>query len=227
MEMIMTNNNKGLSIVFMFSLIAALSGCGETSDELDEKLTHHAQMSFVNGLDYMANFYLKKRNISTGYSGLFDSKNIVANGVVANITSDHYNYSYKLINNMINIGVRDSITTLDEQRITTTLSNDDNLWVIAWEASGDSALSVIHKKQNNNADAFNVRLFTNGNYDIYIDNVEVLTTEKGKVTNYLTIENCSGGLKLVDKVIDLCAGNLGASYLLVVNSNGMLVMAEE
>ncbi len=227
MEIVMSTSNKGFSIALLFGVAAALSGCGESTDELDDKLTHQANMSFINSLDYMADFHVKKRSISIGYSGLFDSDNIAAGDVEANAVGSRYNYSYKVINNMINLGVKDSINANKEERINTTLSNNDDLWVIAWQSSGKRALSVIDKKQNNTADVFNVRLFANGEYDVSIDDKKVLTTKKGSVTAFLAVSNCANGLKVANQAIDLCAGNFGASYLLVVDSNGKQVMAEE
>ncbi len=224
-EIMMSKSNKKIGIVI--ALAAALSGCGETSDELDDKLTHNAKITFINSLNYMADFYLDKRSISTGYSGLFDNDNAVSRDVPFNEVGITYGYSYKVINNMINLGVRDSINGNNEERMTTTLSNGDNLWVIAWKDSNDSTLSVISKKKSNNADVFNVRLFANGNYNVSVANSNVLTTEKGKVTEYLKISDCAEGLKVADKAIDLCSGDFGASYLLVVDANGKLVMAEE
>jgi hypothetical protein len=128
---------------------------------------------------------------------------------------------------MVNFGVRDSINADKEDRMTTTLSKNDNLWVIAWEASGDRELSVVDKKQSNNADVFNVRLFANGNYVVSVDGNHVLNTEKGKVTTYLKVANCANGLKVADKAIDLCTGDFAKSYLLVVDNSGKRVMAEE
>lgn len=227
MGIMMNNSNKILGIALMLGFTTALSGCGESSDKLDDKLTHEVEMSFVNSLSYMADFHVKKRYIDTGYSGLFDNDNVVSRDVPANSVGSTYRYSYKLINNMLNLGVKDSVNANKEERITTTLSNDEQLWVIAWETSGERALSVIDKKQDNNADVFNVRLFANGNYDVYVAGNKVLTTEKGKITDYLKVSNCGDGLKVANQVIDLCTGNFGASYLVVVNNNGKLVMAEE
>ncbi|TMO03119.1 hypothetical protein [Pseudoalteromonas sp. S558] len=223
----MNTSNKGLRISLLFGFATILSGCGESSDELDDKLTHEARVTFVNSLDYMADIHLKKRNISTGYSGLFDNDTIISSDVASNAVATTYRYSYKAINNMINLGVKNSITANQEERITKTLSNNDNLWVIAWEAAGEQTISVVNKKQNNNADVFNVRLFANGNYTVLIDNTKTITTEKGKVTDYLSVSSCANGLKVADKFIDLCTGNFGTSYLLVVDSNGKRVMAKE
>lgn len=223
----MNGGNKGLGSALVLAVLAALSGCGESSDELDDKLNHDAKMSFVNSLSYMVDFHVKKRDILTGYNGLFDHANAVSRDVPTNEVGNTYHYNYKAINNMVNIGVKDSVNSNKEERINTTLSNGDNLWVIAWEASGDRTLSVIDKKKSNVANVFNVRLFANGRYDVFVDGDNVLTTEKGQITEYLKVNNCAEDLKVANNFIDLCSGNYGASYLIVVDNNGKLVMVEE
>ncbi|WP_340676704.1 hypothetical protein [Paraglaciecola sp.] len=223
----MNKGHKRFGIALILGLTTVLSGCGESSDELDEKLNKDVNMSFVNALSYMADFHVKKRSIDSGYNGLFDNDRVVSRDVPANRVGSTYHYGYKAINNMVNLGVKDSNNTDKKERIYTTLSNGENLWVIAWESAGERALSVVEKKRNNSPDVFNVRLFANGSYDISVANNKVLTTEKGKVTDYLKVSSCADGLKVADKAIDLCSGNFGASYLLVVDRNGKLVMAEE
>ena len=223
----MHKENKALGIVLMLGLTTLLSACGKSTDKLEDKLTHDAKMSFINSLSYMADFHVKKRNISTGYSGLFDNDNVVSGDVPTKEIGGTYIYSYDVINNMVNLGVKESTYADKEERMTTTLSKGDDLWVIAWEASNERALSVVAKKQHNDANVFNVRLFANGSYDVSVAGSKVLTTEKGKVTGYLTVSSCADGLKVAGQAIDLCSANFGASYLLVVDGNGALVMAEE
>jgi hypothetical protein len=227
MEIFMHSNKKELSIALMLSVTAALFGCGDSIDDLDDALTHDAKISFVNSLDYMTDFHIKKRNIASGYSGLFDNDNVKSRDVPTNSVGDTYSYRYKAINNMVNLGIRDSINLDKEERTNITLSDKDDLWAIAWENSGERSISVVDKKQNNKANVFNVRLFTYGNYDVSLANSKILTTEKGKVTNYLEVSNCADDLNVAGNTIDLCSGDLGKSYLLILDSNGKRVMAEE
>ncbi|MCF2907164.1 hypothetical protein L1285_02235 [Pseudoalteromonas sp. DL2-H2.2] len=223
----MKNVNKGLGLVVLLGLSAALTGCGEGSDELKEQLNHDAKMSFVNSLDYMADFHAKKRSISSGYSGLFDSGSVVSADVPAMEVGKTYSYSYKAINNMINLGVKDSNSGEKQERMNTTLKDGASLWVIAWEADGERSLSVVGKKQENKADVFNVRLFANGSYDVMVGGEKVTTTEKGQVTAYYEVSSCADGLEVAGNAIDLCNGDVGQSYLLVVDANGKRVMAAE
>ena len=223
----MREGNKKCAIVFTLGLTAALTGCLDSSDELDDKLTLEVKLSFVNSLSYMADFYVQKRSVSNGYSGLFDNDNLASRDVPKNEVASTYSYRYKVTNTMLNLGVKDSVNANKEERNTSILSKNDKLWVIAWEDSAESTLSVVKKSQKNTPDVFNVRLFANGSYDVAVAGSQVLTTEKGKVTDYLSVSSCADGLNVANNNIDLCSGNFGASYLVVIDNNGKLVMAQE
>ena len=175
----------------------------------------------------MGDFHVKKRSITSGYSGLFDSKNEVSHDVASNTVGNNYGYTYKFINNMLNIGLKDSIKVASYIRINTTLNNKDDFWVIAWESPLKKALSIVAKKRNNVEDVFNIRIFANARYDVSVDGNTMLTTEEGKVTPYIIVNHCADELAISGKAIDLCSGDLGASYLLVVDSSGKLVMVQE
>ncbi|WP_027670394.1 hypothetical protein [Rheinheimera baltica] len=223
----MAKNSKGLGLALIFGITTALIGCGESSDELDEKLTHSASISLVNAWSSMADLHVAKRKFDSGYSGLFDTDNLVSQDVPVNEVGTPYRYSYKAINNIVNLGARDSISKNNEERTTKTLTNGEKLWVIAWEEGSVKTLSVITGKKHSKADTFNVRLFADGNYAVSVDGNQVLNTEKGKVTAYLEVNNCANSLKVADNAIDLCTAESGASYLLVVDRNGARVMAAE
>jgi len=223
----MAKNSNGLGLALIFSITTALAGCSGNSDELDEKLTHSASITLVNSWSSMADLHVAKRSFDSGYSGLFDTDNLVSPDVPVNEVGEPYLYSYKAINNIVNLGIRDSINKNNEQRITKTLTNGEKLWVIAWEESSSKKLSVVTRAQHNKSDAFNVRLFADGNYAVFVDSNNVLNAEKGKVTPYLEINNCANSLKVADIAIDLCAAELGASYLLIVDRNGSNVIVAE
>jgi hypothetical protein len=215
---------RGLKIALLAGLLASLMAC-EGSDELDDTLSRDAEMTFVNTLTSMSDFYVEKRNISLGYSGLFNSDNIVSRDVPQNSVGETYSYQYKAISNLVNLGVKDSNN--NEQKNHHVLSAGDKLWVIAWGADGDEKLSVLAKKQNNQADTFNIRVFADGSYVVAVDGNQVVKTKAGEVTDYLTVNNCVDELVINGATIDLCSGDFGQSYLLVVDAKGKRVMAKE
>ncbi|AXT32617.1 hypothetical protein D1819_06865 [Pseudoalteromonas tunicata] len=199
-------------------------GCG-SSDEVDEALEKNAKFSFVNSLDSTSDFYVDKRSISLGYSGLFDSKNRVSDDVSQNSVGATYSYNYKAINNMVNVGVKES--NGNEEKNYDTLKDGDNLWVIAWQSGNDKKISFVNKKKQDQADIFNVRVFASGNYSVAIDGNQATATKSGEISSYMAVNNCANGLAVNGVAIDLCTGDFGKSYLVVVDANGKRVMAQE
>lgn len=215
-----------IKLILLTSFCAGLLGCGGSdSNELDNTLSHSAALSFVNSLDASSDFYLDKRSISLGYSGLFDSKNKVSDDVNYNSVSATYSYSYKAMNNMINIGIKENNGA--EEKNYHTLKNGDNLWVVAWLRGDEKKISVIPKKKQLQADQFSVRIFANGNYPVVVDGNQAIATKTGQISNYITVNNCASGLQINGANIDLCTGDFGQSYLLVVDAKGKRVMAQE
>lgn len=227
MEIVMANMSKGLGFVLIFGVASAVIGCSGSSDELEEKLTHSASVTLINSWSEMADLHVAKRTFNGGYSGLFDADNLATRDVPANAVGTPYHYSYKAINNIVNVGVRDSISKNNEERSTRVLNNDEKLWVIAWEDTSGKTMSIVTRKQHTKSDTFNVRLFADANYAVSVDGNNVLSTEKGQVTAYLEVSNCANSLKVAGKALDLCSAEPGASYLLVVDRNGARVMATE
>ncbi|MDE3273844.1 hypothetical protein [Pseudoalteromonas sp. G4] len=221
-------NNTGKAALFVSVLSLGLIGCSESiTDDLDDALTHEAEFSFINAMDYSLDFHLQQRNLATGSSGLFDSKNLAAGNVQVNGYSSEYDYDYPAVMNMVNIGMRSAMSSQNEVKVHTNLSDDDEYWVIAWQNGVEKHLTLLEKKERDNANTFNVRIFANGVYPVTLKGSQVMTTERGKVSDFLTLDNCALDLTINGHAIDLCTGDFGESYLLVVNSDGKQVLVEE
>lgn len=222
-------NKKAGKAVFVAGVLSlATVGCSDSiTDDLDNALTHEAEFSFVNAMDYSLDFHLQKRTITAGSSGLFDSKNRVAGNVQVNGYSSEYNYDFPAVMNIVNIGMRSAMSSQNEVKMHTTLSDDDEHWVIAWQNGVEKHITLLKKKERDNANTFNVRIFANGVYPVTLKGSQVMTTERGKVSDFLTLDNCALDLTINGHAIDLCTGDFGESYLLVVNSDGKQVLVEE
>ncbi|MEC8327088.1 MAG: hypothetical protein VX100_13560 [Pseudomonadota bacterium] len=220
--------NSGKVALIVSALCFGAIGCSDSiTDDLDDALTHEAEFSFINAMDYSVDFHLQKRTISAGSSGLFDSKNRVAGNVQVNGYSSEYNYDFPAVMNMVNIGMRSAMSSQNEVKMHTTLSDDDEHWVIAWQNGVEKHITLLKKKERDNANTFNVRIFANGVYPVTLKGSQVMTTERGKVSDFLTLDNCALDLTINGRAIDLCTGDFGESYLLVVNSEGKQVLVEE
>lgn len=223
--------NKGLAkvalILSMMGGLAACGGGGGGGGELDEELERSSNFTFVNALNYSADFHLQRRNISTDFSGLFDSKHRVTADIKQNSVGETYTYSYKAINPMLNIGVRNSISLGDEEKLYKTLSDKDNYWLIAWDSAGDNKLALIDRAKNDQTGKMNVRIFADASYVISVNGSNAGSTKNGEATTFYSLDNCNTSLKLNDKAINLCSADYGSSYLLVADSNGMRLIATE
>lgn len=222
-------NKKAGKAVFVAGVLSlATVGCSDSiTDDLDNALTHEAEFSFINAMDYSLDFHLQKRSLTTGSSGLFDSKNRVAGNIQVNGYSSEYDYDYPAVMNQVNIGMRGAMSNSNEVKMHTNLSDDDEYWVIAWQNGVEKHITLLKKKERDNANTFNVRIFANGVYPVTLKGSQVMTTERGKVSDFLTLDNCALDLTINGRAIDLCTGDFGESYLLVVNSDGKQVLVEE
>ena len=100
---------KIFSLILCFSSSSAMVGCGSSgSKELEKVLTHKANFTYINALDYMSDFYVQKRLITTGSSGLFDDKHLAIANVEARTVSSQYDYDFPIATNMVNFGSLDS-----------------------------------------------------------------------------------------------------------------------
>lgn len=218
-------NNGFSKSALLLGLLGVLAACG--SDELEKELERSSTFTFVNALNYSADFHVQRRNISTGFSGLFDSSNRFASDVESNSSSGSHTYRYKAINAMVNLGVRNSMNHNDEVRLYKALGGNENFWLIAWSSAGDGELTLIDKAKSDQSGKISVRIFADAIYPISVDGSAVGATKKGDVTAYYALDNCNTSLSINDKTIDLCNGDYGSSYLLVVDSNGKKLIAKE
>lgn len=222
----MNVSRKCIKSAFLATLLSALAGCGGT-EELAKELERTSNFTFVNALPYSADFHLQKRNIATDFSGLFDSANRVYADLPKNEVSAVYAYKYKAINGMVNLGVRNSISKNDEEKAYVGLGNNENLWVIAWDAAGDNKLTQVDRKRSDQSGKLNVRIFADGAYPVTVNGNNAAATSKGGISDFYSLDNCNSSLKINYKAIDLCAADYGRSYLLIADANGKKVLVRE
>lgn len=219
--------NKGLAkVALIMSVVGGAAACGGV-DDLDEELDRSSNFTFVNALNYSVDFHLQRRNISTEFSGLFDSKHRVTADIKKNSAGETYTYRYRATNPMLNMGVRNSISLGDEEKLYKTLSDKNNYWLVAWDSAGDNKLALLERVKNDQAGQLNVRIFADASYVISVNGSSAGSTKKGEATTFYSLDNCNTSLKLNDKAINLCSTDYGSSYLLIADSNGMRLIAKE
>ncbi len=219
-------SSKYMKPALLATLLSALAGCGG-AEELAKELERSSNFTFVNALPYPADFHLQTRNIATDFSGLFDSSNRVYADVPKYEVSSVYVYKYKAINGMVNLGVRNSISKNDEEKSYLGIGNNEDLWVVAWDAAGDNKLTVVDRKRSDQSGKLNVRIFADGVYPVTVNGNSVAATSKGGISDFYSLDNCNSSLKINNKAIDLCTADYGRSYLLVADANGKKVLLRE
>ncbi len=219
--------------VLICAISLGLVACGGGSgDKLVDGLLDGAKkdeqvtLSLVNALGERATFFAKSTSLSRS---VFDEKQKIAD-VSQGSVSEGVFYKFNRKANKTQFGVRDTGT----QKISTTLDldleNKAKYWTIAWLNNNVYQLSIFKKSVSNEAGVFRVRVFSNSVQDVTIngDSTVVATTEKGKVTGFFSISDCSTGLNVGGNFIELCNDAVfGKSYIAVVDQNGKVVVAEE
>jgi len=195
-----------------------MAGCSE------ESLTNNdANISYINALNEQATFYVKE---STDSGSVYDNKYKTVTLMSGEFSDEIKHKWFGLV--MSNFAVEDT-NTRDEQKSYNELLRDNrDYWVIAWLKNNDYKLSLLRKSASDNEGVYRIRVFANEELDILLDgsNDELFTTEVGQVSDYFTVEKCTG-LVVGNNEIDLCSGDLGRSYLAFVDASGLVALVEE
>jgi len=195
-----------------------MAGCSE------ESLTNNdANISYINALNEQATFYVKE---STDSGSVYDSKYKTVTLMPGDFSDEIKHKWFGLV--MSNFAVEDTNTRDEQKSFNEMLRDNRDYWVIAWLKNNDYKLSLLRKSASDNEGVYRIRVFANEELDILLDgsNDELFTTEVGKVSDYFTVEKCTG-LVVGNNEIDLCSGDLGRSYLVFVDASGLVALVEE
>jgi hypothetical protein len=211
------------------SLIIALSACGgsdkydKSVDELEQNRS--SKLVFVNTLDEMVTFYVKN---SIKWNEIFDDNHEIID-LVKNSSSEPNKYTWHNDLNNSYFGVQDTNSKVNKAHVEAELKNGIDFFVVSWESSNEYKISVLEKKPSNTSDVFRIRVFTDSDMNIKINGSDKVaaTAKKGEVSSAFTINNCSDSLQVGNNHIDLCQGDIGQSYLVVVDSNGKQLITQE
>lgn len=211
------------------SLIIVLSACGgsdkydKSVDELEQNRS--SELVFVNTIDEMVTFYVKN---SIKWNKIFDDNHKILD-LVKNSSSEPNKYTWSDDLNNSYFGVQDTNSKVNKAHVEAELKNGIDFFVVSWESSNEYKISVLEKKPSNTSDVFRIRVFTDSDMSIKINGSDkvVATAKKGEVSSAFTINNCSDSLQVGNNHIDLCQGNIGQSYLVVVDSNGKQLITQE
>lgn len=211
---------KSLKTIIASAVITlfTLTGCN------DDALTNNsATISYINALDKQATFYVKKGSDS---SSVYSNKYKVTT-LVQGDYSDEIKHKWFGIQDS-RFAVEDTNSRDEQVSIDYRLKDDRNYWSIAWLKNDEYNLSLFKRAPSNRDGLYRIRIFANDKLDVYLgaSTTKSLTTETGQVSNYLSLDKCTD-LVIEGNEIDLCSGDFGHSYLLIVNADGLIAMAEE
>jgi hypothetical protein len=210
------------SVALTAIVMLSVTGCNT-----DAITKNDSRISYINALDEQATFYAKKRAVVDNNSdSVYHSKYKVAS-LISGDYSDEIKHKWYLLDGS-RFAVEDTNTRDKRVSIKKRLKDDRNYWLIAWLNAGDYELSLLRKSSSNRDGLYRVRVFANDSLAIYVDgsNSQLLTTKVGEVTDYFSVESCTG-LIIEDNEIDLCTGDFNHSYLAVVDDSGLITLVEE
>lgn len=210
--------NKISAMLLITASIVSLSGCND-----DAVSNNDATISYINGLDEEATFYIKKSSAS---SSVYHNKH-KAVSLLSGDYSDEIRHKWFGLE-MTQLAVEDTNARDEQVSIKQLLKDDRDYWLISWLNGRDYELSLLKKASSNRDGLYRVRVFANDKLDIYLDgsNSKFLTTKVGEVSDYFSVEKCTG-LVIENNEIDLCTANFNHSYLAVVNDDGLITLVEE
>ena len=228
-KLISTATQSIVATLITAGMLTLLTGCGGETiiDKIDEG---EASITFVNSLDDMSNFHLKRNDIlrKSDVDNLFSDKYSIVSDIEKNSTSTSYRYQYSLIENAIHVGVIDSLNLSQSAHTDQTLSNKGQYWAIAWHNGDDYAMTAFKKASSDQSGVYKIRVFTHQDMSFALNGVaQNENIQAGKVTEAFSITNCAEGLMIGGNEIDLCNGDFGQSYLVIADENGLRLMLPE
>lgn len=208
--------------------VIMLSACGG-SDGSDGSgggtLTNHkATIGYINATDIPVSFYAKNTGVTTS---IYHDDNLTIT-LLEQQASENITHRW-LGDSVSDFGVREANYRSKSATLSSTLADKQSYWLVAWLNDNSFELNHLLKTSDNKDGVYRVRLFSNSVQDVYVNgnSSAELTVQKGQVSQYVTVNDCAA-LVVGDNEIDLCqSGNLGKSYLAVVNEQGLLVLVEE
>jgi len=221
-------NVKTVLCTTVMSLFLTACGGSDKYDKSVDKLEQNrsSELVFVNAMDEMVTFYVKN---SIKWKKIFDDNHNILDQAKYS-SSEPIKYTWHNDLNKTDFGVQDTNSKVNKAQVEAELKNGIDFFVVSWESSNEYKISVLEKKPSNTSDVFRIRVFTDSDMSIKINGSDevVAIAKKGEVSSAFTINNCSDSLQVGNNHIDLCqGGDIGQSYLVVVNSNGKQLITQE
>jgi hypothetical protein len=219
--------NNGKKIVFLSGLIIGLSACGSSYDDILDTMEkkYNAKISYINAVADSTTFFLKSNRYT---KDVYNSDyRVVELGV--NESSREITHEWASGGESSKFAIEDTNSKVNLDTTKLSLEHKEKYWAVAWRDSSNDVISVFKKKISDTDGVYKIRVFANSKLPVKKrdSDTNLTTTVAGEVTSVYTIEGCAD-LFIGGKEVDLCQqGDLGSSYLVVVDSEGLITYTKE
>tara|TARA_R110002050_G_C8935955_1_gene512295 strand:+ start:2224 stop:2901 length:678 start_codon:yes stop_codon:yes gene_type:complete len=221
--------NKKIIIAVSLTIIA-LTACNG-SDDLDKDINlaeknRSSMIKFVNATDEMSNFYASPNAIT---ESIYNSKYELAS-ILKGETSELLSYQWNEKLSRTEMAVTDSNTETKKATVMHELEHNKAYFAVAWLDEDNLSLSIVDAQISPQNNVYNIRFFSALDKSIFLgNNSSALTTvKKGNISNDISVENCTE-IELINNIqSNFCqVANIGESYLIVIDANNDIVIAQE
>ncbi len=220
--------------LFKFGSIALLTmsllGLTACTDKIDDSLDEgdkdeSADVTVVNAIDDTISFYSK---IDTIHRDVLDEDQYRFD--ILPLQAENYEFEwYDHNDGEGKFGIKEANSQVRTATSRVELKENREYWAIAWTDDSRYRLSVFEKKSPILTTNYRVRLFTDVDADIFIDQEETasFTTEQGVVSQSVSFSDCENGLQVGDNIVDICNNSTeGGNYLVIMNDGEFRIWAE-
>ncbi len=220
--------------LFKFGSIALLTvsllGLTACTDKIDDSLDEgdkdeSADITVVNAIDDSISFYSK---IDSIHRDVLDEDQYRFD--ILPLQAEHYEFEwYDYNDGEGKFGIKEANSQVRTATTRVDLKEDREYWAIAWTDDSRYRLSVFEKRNPILTTNYRVRLFTDVDADIFIDQEEnpSFTTKQGIVSQSVSFSDCENGLQVGDNIVDICNNSTeGGNYLVIMNDGKFRIWAE-
>lgn len=217
-----------MKMVLTFCLIIGVVACDEsTKDKIVDKMEkkYSSEIGYINAVNAPTTFYAKSNLYARDvYNSDFKTVELLKHEVSRKIDHKWSSHGHKF-----EFAIEDTNSGANTANVKYSVQNQGKYWAIAWMDNNSEVLSIVEMKPSNQNDVFRVRVFANKALSVKIlgSDTDFTETIAGEVSETYTLNNCAD-LYVGGNEIDLCQqGNLGQSYLAVVDSQGLISYSKE
>ena len=211
---------KRIFAVIMVTASVLLTACGSGDKVIDDiiddvETKDSAHISYINNTQDVVDFYLK----STVYNESVYADKFLLVELAAAETSTAKKHEWISGAKESKFAIENAINQQGRTSQTLDLNNGDNYWTIAWQQQSIAQIFVIKRSPSNTGGVYKIRIFSSENSVVKnsYDDTIITSTQAGEVSDAFALENCAD-LTIADMAIDICqVGQLGQSYLVVID----------